>query len=483
MAGELCDLTLSEASQLIRTREASSVQLVEAVLERAGATEPKVHAYVRLLDHDALEEAHRADDELAKGRWLGPLHGIPVAVKDLFATAGVPTEAGSKILSGWLPTEDATAVRLLRNHGAVIVGKTWTHEFAYGQNTPPTRNAWDTECYPGGSSAGSGVAVAVRSAFASLGTDSGGSVRVPACLNGGVGLKPTFGLLSRRGVVPLSASLDHVGLITRTVEDAAHVLSSLAVSDEADPASLRGTGFSAEADADGIGGLRLGVDEPYFLSAVDEEVLEAFRRVLDELEDQGATIVPVSMPELACATTAGLTILLVEASGWHSRFRGRRGEYEPGTRLMLELGELVPGTAYVAAQRARRVLRDALRRAFDEHALDSLIAPSLPLPTVPLDRLSVRLAGGGESALSRYVHHAIVANLSGQPALTIPCGFTASGLPIGVEFLGRPLDESTLIRLGRAYEPLHKWHEAVPPTVNGDGARDHTPTGNTREER
>ncbi|TMD33466.1 MAG: amidase, partial [Chloroflexi bacterium] len=229
---ELWSLTLRQASDGLVQRMFSAVELLDATLERLRATEPAVHAYVRLMEDSARDQAARADREIAGRRWRGPLHGIPVGVKDLCYTAGTATGAGSKVMEGFVPEHDATVVTRLKEGGAVIVGKTVTHEFAYGQDIPPTRNPWNTECYPGGSSAGSGVAVAVGSAFAAVGTDTGGSIRVPASVNGVVGLKPTYGRVSRYGVFPMSPTLDTVGPLTRTAEDCALMLGVMAGYDE-----------------------------------------------------------------------------------------------------------------------------------------------------------------------------------------------------------------------------------------------------------
>ncbi len=234
----LTDLTLAEAGHRLRRGETSSAALTEATLARIAATEPVVNAYALVLAERARHAAAQADRELVEGHDRGPLHGIPVAVKDICYMRGLSAEAGSRALAGFVPDYDATVVRRLEEAGAIIVGKTITHEFAYGVNTPPTRTAWDLSCYPGGSSAGSGVSVTVRSAFGAIGTDTGGSIRIPAAVNGIVGLKPTYGRVSRYGVVPLGTSLDHVGPLTRTVEDCAIVLQAIAGYDPADGGSV-----------------------------------------------------------------------------------------------------------------------------------------------------------------------------------------------------------------------------------------------------
>ncbi len=464
---ESLDLTIREAATRLERGEISSLELVEATLRRIEATEPLIHAYALVLAEEACEAARAADTEMAQGRYRGPLHGIPVGVKDLCYTRGIPTEAGSRALAGFLPSYDAAVVERLRDAGAVIVGKTVTHELAYGVNVPPTRNAWDPACYPGGSSAGSGAAVAARSAFGAIGTDTGGSIREPATLNGVVGLKPTFGLVSRYGIVPLSPSLDHAGPLARTVEDCALLLQALAGYDPRDGGSIDQTPADYTATLEvGAAGLIVGVERDLFMgSLVQPEVRLAVEAVLAELAAQGVAVVEVAIPELALMRTVGLTILLGDASAQHWHLLRERGsDLDPTTRLMLELGELVPATHYAMAQRARRVLCDAMRRTFESHRLTALVSPTSPSATLPMDEM-VAQGETGEDPLSAGLDFMIPANITGQPALSVPCGFSSSGLPIGAQFFGRPFDEATLLRLARAYERNHAWAGARSPAL------------------
>jgi aspartyl-tRNA(Asn)/glutamyl-tRNA(Gln) amidotransferase subunit A len=465
---ELTDLTIAEAGRRLDERSVSSMELVEACLARIEETEPALQAYARVLADSARSDARTADRELAAGRWRGPLHGIPVAVKDLCYIRGVGAEAGSRVMAGFVPDYDATIVERLREAGAPILGKTVTHEFAYGQNIPPTRNPWDLAMYPGGSSAGSGVATAVGSAFAAIGTDTGGSIRVPASINGIVGLKPTYGLVSRYGVVPLSGSLDHAGPMTRTVEDCAIFLQAVAGFDPQDSGSAdRPVPDYRRGLQSGIEGVRLGLDSGYFLSAgVSEAVASAFDSALDVLRDLGAEVVELAIPELELSTVVGLTILQAEASAYHKELlRTRLEDFEVGTRLMLEFGQLVPSTQYVKALGARKVIADAVRRSFEVHRLDALVGPTLPIPTV-LREQSVGdfLGGGGERVdLSGLLKHGICGNVTGVPTLTVPCGFDEGRLPIGLQLFGRPFQEANLFRLARSYEAATPWHTMRPP--------------------
>jgi aspartyl-tRNA(Asn)/glutamyl-tRNA(Gln) amidotransferase subunit A len=463
---ELTELTIHKASSLLAKRVISSSELVDAILDRILETEDTVHAYALLLADSARGAAKKVDTELASGCWRGPLHGIPIGIKDVCHIMGVPTKAGSRVIRGYVPSYDATVVRRLREAGAVIVGKTVTHEFAYGLNFPPTRNPWRTECHPGGSSAGSGVAVAVRSSFGAIGTDTSGSIRNPAAINGVVGLKPTYGRVSRYGVIPLSPSLDHVGPLARTVEDCALILQAIAGFDPLDVGSVDCSVPEYTKDLGfGVHGVRLGIERDYFFSEnVIGDVKDAVNTAVRDFEQLGAVLIEVKMPELAFMPPVGLTFQLVEAAEYHRHLLSNRGyAYEPATRLMLELGQLVPATLYVSAIRARALLGNVMKGLFRKHHLEALITPTLPTPGVPIKELSVALfERNGKTSLGKYIQNTVPANVTGQPAISVPCGFSKDGLPIGLQLIGRPFEESTLFRIAHAYESLHHWHARRP---------------------
>jgi aspartyl-tRNA(Asn)/glutamyl-tRNA(Gln) amidotransferase subunit A len=469
---QLASLSLREASDLIAQKRVSSEELVDAELERINETEPLVHAYAHVMAETAREEARRADADLARGTWRGPLHGIPIAFKDLVYTTQAPTEAGSGVLRNWIPDYDATVITKLREGGAVVLGKTHTHEFAYGVNIPPTRNPWRLDCYPGGSSAGSGVAVAARSAFGAIGTDGGGSIRCPASVDGVVGLKPTTGRVSRRGVVPMSSTFDNVGPLTRTVEDCALLLQAMAGYDPLDAMSLDvDVPDFTEGLETGVKGIRLGVERDFFFGPhVTPDVRRAAEGALDDLVSAGVTVEAIRIPELELAVPIAMPPILADTTAYHRQWlRRKRDDYEYSTRVMIELGELIPATHYVTAQRARRVLRDRVRTAFDTFRLDALLAPTLPMPTVPVDKLNLVLTdASSESPGSGYFRQCVMANVVGIPAMSIPAGFSAEGLPIGVALFGRPLQEAMLFRIARAYESQHDWHRRVPLTNAGE---------------
>jgi aspartyl-tRNA(Asn)/glutamyl-tRNA(Gln) amidotransferase subunit A len=369
-------------------------------------------------------------------------------------------------MAGFVPDYDATVVRRLRDAGAIVVGKTVTHEFAVGVNTPPTRTPWDLSAYPGGSSSGSGVAVSVRSAGAAIGTDTGGSIRIPASINGIVGLKPTFGRVSRYGVVPLAFSLDHVGPLTRTVADCALVLQAIAGHDPLDPGSLDEPvpDYTAGLEA-GAAPLVVGVERAHhFYGGVADDVRAAVEGVITTLADLGATIVEVEAPEFDLMSQVGLTIMLAEASAHHRCLLRERGtDYDPATRVQVATGEFIPASHYLTAQRARTFLRNVVRSVFVSHGLDAMLWPTLPVPTARLDELyAMRREWSTESPMLSYIHHTFSANVLGLPALSVPCGLSRASLPIGFQLIGRPFAESTLFRLARAYERTQIWTSLKP---------------------
>ncbi len=463
---QLIDLSVSKAAVKLAAREITASELVEATLERIADTEPKVHAYATVMEKTAREQAVRIDAELNQGVWRGPLAGIPIALKDLVYTVDAPTEAGSRVLEGWIPPYDGAVRKRLDSAGAVIIGKTHTHEFAYGVNIPPTRNPWRLDTYPGGSSAGSGVSVAVRSAFGAIGTDGGGSIRCPGSVNGVVGVKPTNGLVSRHGVVPMSSTFDTVGPLTRTIEDAAILLQAIAGYDPADPISHKSepNDFRAEL-AGGVKGMRIGIEREFFFGPrTDRDVLASAQEALDLFTRDGAEIIEVKIPELFKVVAIALPVIVADTTGYHREWLRKRPERnETPTRVMIELGEIIPATHYVTAQRGRRLLRERVRAAFEVNGLDALFAPTLPGPTVPVEELSLDLTdGSGESTGSSYFRQCVMANTIGIPALSFPGGFTSDELPIGLALFGRPFGEARLFRIAAAYEAVHPWHTRMP---------------------
>lgn len=462
MSGIL-DLSLAELSRKIRAGEVSPVEATEACLQRIAATDNALGAYVVVLADEARAAARQAEAEIKVGDWKGPLHGVPVAIKDLYDMAGVPTTSSSKVRADWTPQADGATAAELRAAGAVLLGKTHTHEFAYGISTPTTRNPWDPERIPGGSSGGSGATVASCGAFMAMGTDTGGSIRIPAALCGTVGLKPTFGRVSRVGVTSLAWGLDHAGPLTRTVEDAAICLQALAGYDPRDPGSLDEPlpDYSAGL-RDGVKGLRVGVPTNYFFDHVEPEVEQAVRKAHEKLAELGAELVEVAlpMPEQIMAVEFG--ICLPEASAYHREMlRARPQDYNDDVRVFLEAGEMIPATTYIQALRVRNLLQQGFRKLYD--SVDVIVAPTVAATAAKAGAQSVTWPDGTEEPLtSVYVRLSAPANVTGLPSLSVPCGFSSEGLPIGFQAIGRPLDEATVLRLGAAYEAATDWTSRRP---------------------
>ncbi|MFJ7263087.1 amidase [Streptomyces globosus] len=449
-----CELSLADASEAIRTRRLSPVDLVESVLRRLELTQPRLNAYAAVTAERARADARTAAREIAAGRRRGPLHGIPMGLKDLIDVAGVPTSAGSRVRSGRPARADSTVAARLSAAGAVLLGKTHTHAFAYGLTTPQTRNAVDPGRIAGGSSGGSAVAVASGSATFALGTDTGGSIRVPAALNGVVGLKPTHGLVPRHGVTPLSWSLDHVGPITRTVRDAGLVLDALVGRGPRDPAPTAAppaTGGRPPAGS-GLAGLRIGVPRTYYFDRVEADVESAVRQALDGLRELGARLVDVDIPMARHVQAVQWGLMAPEAAACHERTLRTAPElYQDDVRVLLEAGALVPAADYLRAQRARTLMRREWSRLFQE--VDLVAAPTVPTTAVRAGQESVTWGDGTTEAVAdAYVRLSAPANITGFPALTVPVGRDSCGLPVGMQLLGRPLGEDVLLRVGRAYE-------------------------------
>ncbi|MEW5529002.1 amidase [Streptomyces virginiae] len=460
------ELTVAEAVEAIRTRRVSPVELVDSVLDRIEQVQPRLGAYVSVTADRARSSARRAAEDIAAGGATGPLHGIPAGLKDLIDVAGTATSASSRVREGHRAPADSTVAARLSAAGAVFVGKTHTHEFAYGLTTPQTANAWDRGRVAGGSSGGSAVAVAARAATFALGTDTGGSIRVPAALNGVVGLKPTYGLVPRHGVTSLSWSLDHVGPITRTVEDAALVLACLVGHDPRDPASV------APPPADyrpgpgtDLTGLRVGVPGNYYFDHVHPDVEAAVRGAIARLEALGARLVDVEIPMTRYLRAIQWGLMVPEASAYHERtLRAVPDLYSADVRVLLEAGELMTAGDYLRAQRAWTLVRQAWLAMTDTAAVDVIAAPTVPMTAVDAGQTAVTWGDGTVEAVSdAYVRLSAPANITGVPSLTVPVGLDPQGLPIGMQLMGRPFGEASVLRVGHAYERTGTARDLAPP--------------------
>ncbi len=458
--------SLADVAKLIAARELQSTDLTRQLLDRIAAVDGRLQSYVTVMADQAIASARRADAEIRAGRYRGPLHGVPIAVKDLCYTRGVRTMAGTKVFSDFVPDFDATVVARLEAAGAVILGKLVLCEGAFGPYFPGFQvpvNPWDSTRWSGVSSSGSGVATAAGLCFASVGTDTGGSIRYPSAANGCVGLKPTYGRVSRYGVFALAASMDHVGPMTRTVEDAAIMFEAMAGPDPHDSTSLPDPVPSVRAELGrGIAGLRVGFDRRYATDNVDPDVAKAMDDVLAELTRLGATIVAVNMPDVSKVGSAWLDLCAVEALAAHAKtFPSRASEYGPGLRAALESGQRVTPAALAAAAKVRSEVTASLERMLN--TVDCLVCPSMAntarvKEADPFDEET-------DESWSEQVRndiHTQPFNFSGSPTLSLPCGFSADGLPLSVQFVGRRLSESVLGRIGHAYEQATPWHSKHP---------------------
>lgn len=450
------ELSLSDAAAAIASGRLSPLELIDGTLDRLERVEPRVQAWARVRADDARAAAKKMTDRRGSGT-PGPLHGIPVGVKDIFYTEGVETSCGSKIMAGFVPAYDATSVARLRRAGAVILGKTHTTEFA-SFDPSPARNPWALEHTPGGSSSGSAAALAARMCHGALGSQTSGSICRPAAFCGVVGLKPTFGRVSRHGVHPLAWTLDHPGPMARTVRDVAMLFDAVAGPDPNDPSTVPAPPVPGAADAlddprardAAARGLRVGVPDRYFTDGLDPEGAAAYREALRALGDLGCRVQDVRLPELfEAAMDAHEIIHNVEAAAVHAdTYRARPGDYGHKLRAIIETGFHVPAPAYVRAQQIRTLLIGSMREVLRD--VDVLATPSAPGPA------PAGLASTGSPVYNRPF------SFLGFPSITLLCGFTQNGLPLGLQFGGRPFEEITLLRLAAAYEAATSWGSRAP---------------------
>lgn len=463
-SGALHYLTISEAAPLLAAGELSPVTLTQAYLDRIAAVDGRLDSYVTLTAERALSQARAAAAEIAAGRYRGPLHGIPIALKDLYDTAGIRTTAMSRVTPDRIPDEDATTVARLDAAGAILLGKLAMHEFALGGPDftslfPPARNPWNTEHMPGGSSSGSGAAVAAGLCMGALGSDTGGSIRGPAALCGIAGIKPTFGRVSNYGVVPLSWSQDHCGPMTWTVADCAIMLQAIAGYDPKDPttADVPVPDYLAALRA-GVRGLTIGVPREYFYEAapgVDPQVIAAAERGLETLSELGAEIRDVAIPHIRYAQTANQVIMMSEAYSYHeANLKTRRHDYGDLVRQRFLLGGLLTASDYNQALRMRRLIKDEMAAALQQS--DVLVTPTYAAPAPKIEGYA------GATTLTQPSFTGPF-NLSGLPAVSTPSGLSDDGLPMGFQVVGRPFDEATALRVAYAYEQAARFIDRRPP--------------------
>ncbi len=463
MDADVCYATLTETAALLRRRELSPVELTRAVLARIERVDPELHCYITVMTQHALDRARVAERELCSGIDRGALHGIPVAVKDLFFTAQAPTTCASSVLAGWVPAFDATVVTRLEAAGAVLLGKLNMTEFAmsgYAPALPIPRNPWDRERHTGGSSSGSGVATAAGLCFASLGTDTGGSIRNPSAWCGVVGLKPTYGRVSRHGVFPLGMTLDHVGPMTRSVGDAAAVLEVIAGADANDPTALDAPAPACSAALSrGVRGLRIGIDEHYMGEYVHPDVVTALLAALEMLQEQGAELVRVALPAVDEVLEAWPVICAAEAVAAHAAtYPARAGDYGPSFRSFLEYGAQIDGAGYAKVHLLRMVFARRFQRVFEQ--VDVFACPGTFMPAPPADALDPY--SPFSPAIAPFLRFTAPFNFSGNPTLSLPAGFSDDGLPHGIQLVGPLLGEAILCQVGHAYQQATDWHRRRP---------------------
>ena len=465
---EICYASAGQLAPMVKSGEISPVEIIDAHLSRIRATEPVLNSFITVLADEAMTAARQAERDVRAGRYRGPLHGIPVGLKDLFNTGGVRTTSGSRIYDNYIPAQDCTVAARFREAGAILLGKLNMHQFAYGPTGENPdyghmHNPWDPERVSGGSSGGSGSAAAAGQCTITTGSDTGGSIRIPAALCGIVGLKPTYGRVSRHGLTPLAWSMDHPGPMVRTVEDAAITMNVIAGHDPNDVASanLPVPDYTAALTGE-IRGLRVGVPRQYMEAPLDPEVRQAVNSALEQMETMGAEVVEVEFPEFNDAAAISTTMLMAEATACFRDLLASDGSrlYEP-VRLRLEAGLFISAADYLRAQQGRAVFDRAARRLLED--VDLLAGPTEPVTAPQLLQQQV-LAGeqeiGTVAALTQYTRPY---NITGFPAISVPCGFSTGGMPIGLQLAGRPFDEETVLRAAHAYEQSTDWHSKRPP--------------------
>ncbi len=462
--------SMTELARLVAGKQVSPVDVVRAHLERIATLDPSLKAFITVCADAAMEAARAAESALVKDGPAGPLHGVPIALKDLFNTAGVRTTGGSRILADSVPSADATVVSRLRAAGAIVLGKLNMHEFAYGpeglnEHYGHARNPWDAAAQrvAGGSSSGAGVAVAAGLAPGALGSDTGGSIRIPASLCGITGLKPTYGRVSRAGVLPLAWSMDHVGPMTRTAADCALLLGSMAGYDPKDASTsvLPVPDYGAALTGD-VKGLRVGLLRAYFLESADPEVASAVEAAAQTLRRLGAVVDDAQIEHVGHVPAASFAVLAAEALAYHAGWlRTRSSEYGRDVIDRLRLGVAVSGADYVRGQQVRGLVRGAVDQALARR--DVLLAPATPIAAPTLGQTDVVIRGQTVDVRASLIRFTRPFNLSGHPACSVPCGMTASGLPVGMQLVGRPFDEATVLRAADAWQRATDWHARRPP--------------------
>jgi aspartyl-tRNA(Asn)/glutamyl-tRNA(Gln) amidotransferase subunit A len=461
---EIYGLSIEQLAHAYRRGDVSPVKATQATLARIERIDPRLNSFITVTAELALRQARQAQEDLARGRDLGPLLGVPIALKDLYATKGIRTTAHSRVLLDWIPEEDAACTAKLAEAGAVLLGKLAMHEFAWGAPGfdtpfPPARNPWDLSRAPGGSSSGSGAALAARMCFGAMGSDTGGSIRSPAHVCGVTGLKTTYGLVSRYGVVPLSWSLDTCGPMARTVEDCAILLDAVVGFDARDPASVRSPDVNYRAAVGGsVRGMRIGVPRTWInaVDTLDPEVRAAFEMAVDELRSAGAVVTDVDGQPFVDARTPQMVIMLAEAYAYHeATLKTRPEDLGSVPRMRLREASVLSAADYIQAQRVRSALVSRIHAIFEE--VDVVVTPGGAKPAMTFEEYA-----SSALAATPPINFTAAFNLYGGPAMVVPSGFMSAGLPVGLQIAGRAFDESTVLRVASAYQHGTDWHLRAP---------------------
>ena len=461
--------SIHSISKKIKSGDVSPVELTQKSLERAEQLQPQLNAFLEIWHQEAIDQAKKAEAQITAGNYIGPMHGVPIALKDLVDVAGKPTTAASKVLQQNIATRDATITTRLKRSGAIIIGKTNLVEFAFGPTglnpyTGDARNPWDVNRITGGSSSGSGVAVAAGITHAAIGSDTGGSIRMPASLCGIAGLKPTYGRVPRTGVLDLSWSQDHVGPMTRSAIDCGIMMNVISGYDRADIASSQHPvpDFTAGIDR-GLDNLRIGIPQHYFfdLEIADRSVIQAVRKAIDLLERNGAEIVEIAMPWVSDGRPINVVISLAEAAAVHEKMiNDHADDYTPAVRGRIHSAMGIAAIDYIRAQRARRTFAEKMAEA--TKGVDVLITPTVPKQTPTIAECTPRAGESVASGGADIPLFTSIFDVTGQPSLSVNCGFDSEGMPIGMMITGQPFDENTVLQVGHAYEELANWNKIQP---------------------
>jgi len=468
--------SIREIADEIHSGIITPTELVQETLDCIDKQDSEIQAFVTVMHEQALNDAEQAEREIRTGLYRGQLHGIPIAIKDLIAVKSVRTTAGSKVLEDYISSEDAMVIELLRKAGAIIIGKTNTYEFAYGPFAPPTRNPWDHTRTTGGSSGGSAAAVITGMCPGSIGTDTGGSIRIPSACCGITGLKPTYGRVSCYGVIPLSWSLDHVGPMGRSAEDCAILFDAIVQYDPRDPNSVAGppTRYTSTliGGTEGRGpvsleGLKFGIPQDAFVAPLDSQVRNAWQAALHVFEEEGVELVDVELPrptmELFRTVQRPEATLAHIQKGWFPAFQNL---YTDNVRVRLIQGQQIAAIDYLKAQQEKRNFTSSIRATMQH--VDAFVLPTLPIPAIPAELVdqTIEVDGVAEEAPTAFLRLTMPFNLAGLPAISFPCGFSSDGLPLGLQVAGKPFEEATVLRIAHAYQQLTDWHRREIPLAD-----------------